>query len=850
MISEQDMDITTRFCSIAKLWLLSLFPILSTNRIPIESGGMFFHYERIISLLAVSFSRYSINLPGESAFQRLIFSGLLGFFAYQRVDYWILVSLHLCTYGQGVFRFIRKILMIDYEEKNVKGVQNPYKETTKKRSHCIELSQLVITTILAHVAIVYLVYSFFNWDSKYSLLQSRIYQQIQSSRIFDHIASHVKKTLAYLVPITEVYSAYDTLLEFVDSNVLHKQMSHLLFVTFHIQIGLSFLGINFLSNEQERKNSLIRLEDLVPADRRNKRSTVPKIENTASGNELNSETRDPSKKFRKNAGPFIFFVAIPYMLQLIFYGGVNMYAYHCFKDDLHRTIRLYSLFDSDNRFVTTASAGKNYRSPAAYASNIETVVSTVYDLINNKIFSLPKLLLLPRIISNQPSLLVKIFPFVILSDYIKALISSTLTSEVERIGVKVKDLESIRTKVEEFDLKNSDLIQRSGSGSLAFTESRWITLTEEIHDLSTRASLMRRSRLYFSWLQRNFVMLTMVDCALAKLIGYGKIIAKDIFIYQRSIEDAIDLLLMRSRAESELASMASSIVTLKELKATWSENENRNLLKCFLINDNDPPAEYLEIKNLTYSRGSTTVQIDNFVLEPNIYAITGANGCGKSTLFRILLSCDTNSKSIDLVSSIAIKKMGSIGMPSSDVVEITQDFYWPLFTKPINWIYMMQLESDIPYSKKRESMITSVVEHLHSLNFYQDTNAVNKNESATSSSLRSDLTEVKEDWFSNLSGGQKSKLELVRKVFLAKECPKVLLIDEAFAPLDPDSKTLVIKKLKTFCSNSFVLVIYHADANVDDLEEDNGGKSCIPSNNFFNKNIHIEGGVVSLRNLC
>lgn len=110
--------------------------------------------------------------------------------------------------------------------------------------------------------------------------------------------------------------------------------------------------------------------------------------------------------------------------------------------------------------------------------------------------------------------------------------------------------------------------------------------------------------------------------------------------------------------------------------------------------------------------------------------------------------------------------MGSIGMPSSDVVEITQDFYWPLFTKPINWIYMMQLESDIPYSKKRESMITSVVEHLHSLNFYQDTNAVNKNESATSSSLRSDLTEVKEDWFSNLSGGQKSKLELVRKVSL------------------------------------------------------------------------------------
>lgn len=37
----------------------------------------------------------------------------------------------------------------------------------------------------------------------------------------------------------------------------------------------------------------------------------------------------------------------------------------------------------------------------------------------------------------------------------------------------------------------------------------------------------------------------------------------------------------------------------------------------------------------------------------------------------------------------------------------------------------------------------------------------------------------------------------------------MILIDEAFAPLDPSSKLLVQEKLKEFCSSSLILVIYH-----------------------------------------
>jgi ABC-type nitrate/sulfonate/bicarbonate transport system ATPase subunit len=44
--------------------------------------------------------------------------------------------------------------------------------------------------------------------------------------------------------------------------------------------------------------------------------------------------------------------------------------------------------------------------------------------------------------------------------------------------------------------------------------------------------------------------------------------------------------------------------------------------------------------------------------------------------------------------------------------------------------------------------------------------------------LTSALQQEREDWFSELSGGQKSKVELVRKVFLRDHCPSVLLIGE------------------------------------------------------------------------
>eukprot|EP00560_Eucampia_antarctica_P006250 CAMPEP_0197827414 /NCGR_PEP_ID=MMETSP1437-20131217/4194_1 /TAXON_ID=49252 ORGANISM="Eucampia antarctica, Strain CCMP1452" /NCGR_SAMPLE_ID=MMETSP1437 /ASSEMBLY_ACC=CAM_ASM_001096 /LENGTH=685 /DNA_ID=CAMNT_0043428243 /DNA_START=646 /DNA_END=2703 /DNA_ORIENTATION=- len=677
-------------------------------------------------------------------------------------------------------------------------------------------------------------------------------------------------TVCYLIPVEEVKEAYSTVSDFVDPYTLKTQVAHLLFITFQIQVAMGTLGINFLRTEQIRKNSLIMLEtkfhdekkrsnDLVnttDTDLREKGKSSLKskgkklkksggdVSNTSAVQTVRKEV-DVSKKFRSGAASFILLAAVPYMFQIIFFGGLNMFAFHCFRDDVHRTVRLTGLFDKGgSRFVNTA-LDSSALDPSSYAKEVDKVVTTTYDMFNRKIFSLPKILLLPAVIARQPFLLVKIFPFILVSDLFKARIVATITSEVERLGMRIGQVRATRTRIENFDLKNSDLVQRSGYGSIEFTERRWIEVTEEIQDLSVRTAIMERSRSYFNWLQRNFVMMALVDCALAKLIAIGRILSADIFVFQRAIEDTIDLILMRSRAESELATMQSAIVKLQALREIWARSENKNILPCKIDESNK---SNLVIENLAYTRGSASVDIDNISLTPGIYAVTGSNGSGKSTLFRVLMGCGTNKKSIDIASSINIVSEGVITMPSSDVVEISQNFYWPLHTKPIDWIYQKHLSTDIEDDDQREQMVSKVEKELRSLHFHNAALDVN----GTEYLLKEELLEEKEDWFGDLSGGQKSKVELVRKVLLHDECPQVLLIDETFAPLDPDSKMLVMGKLKRFCSNSIVLVIYHADVKVENLGDDKGEDEdiCVPSSNFFDDNLHIENGAFSLRAVC
>lgn len=74
----------------------------------------------------------------------------------------------------------------------------------------------------------------------------------------------------------------------------------------------------------------------------------------------------------------------------------------------------------------------------------------------------------------------------------------------------------------------------------------------------------------------------------------------------------------------------------------------------------------------------------------------------------------------------------------------------------------------------------------------------------------------------------------------------MLLIDETMAPLDPGSKKEVMAKLKSFCQGSVVIIIYHTDVQ----ESDDGAVDCVPSNDFFDANIHLVNHTLVKRPVC
>lgn len=201
------------------------------------------------------------------------------------------------------------------------------------------------------------------------------------------------------------------------------------------------------------------------------------------------------------------------------------------------------------------------------------------------------------------------------------------------------EIRAVRTKVESFDLKNAELLQRSGPGASAFTQSRWEELTVRIQKRDNVADLISRSKGFFAFMQRNFVFTVLIDCALASLMAVGKIISAEIFVFSRAIEDAVDMVLIRSRSEAELAQMSTDTEKLKELANLWSKHsQEKTLLPCSVGKASEQ--NKLILRNLHYSRGTASVRADHVEMGAGVYAVSVFQYC----LFSFVKEC-TNSPS-------------------------------------------------------------------------------------------------------------------------------------------------------------------------------------------------------------
>ena len=252
-----------------------------------------------------------------------------------------------------------------------------------------------------------------------------------------------------------------------------------------------------------------------------------------------------------------------------------------------------------------------------------------YNLFSRKLFSVPKLLLLPSIVLKHPLLLAKIFPLIVAADFLKGKFVATLSYEIERLKKEKKDLEGKRTQMEQFDLKNADLIQRSGAASKEFTRKTWATVTAQIQAKGVAHTMLRHTRLYFEWLQKDNIFMTLIYVALADLMAVDVMGSEEIFVFSRAMEDAIDLLLMRGRKEAELSSMESEMNRLRDLVQLWKKGgaeQRHRWVPCHVPVpersdagvdvDVDAPTgtATLQIRDLSFSRG--TAQVRNVIEIP------------------------------------------------------------------------------------------------------------------------------------------------------------------------------------------------------------------------------------------
>lgn len=182
-------------------------------------------------------------------------------------------------------------------------------------------------------------------------------------------------------------------------------------------------------------------------------------------------------------------------------------------------------------------------------------------------------------------------------------------------------LQAKRSKIEGFDVKNADLIQRSTGGkhkesTSPIIKNNWAHITFEIQSLDIRHALLKRTKGYFQWLQSQFILKALVDGAIAMLIATNKLGSADIFVFARAMEDAVDFILTRSRSESELSEMATNVQILNELADLLEMNKNnRKLLHCTIVPPSKNQIFHLAIPNLTYTRGTAKVYFIFFCLD-------------------------------------------------------------------------------------------------------------------------------------------------------------------------------------------------------------------------------------------
>lgn len=196
----------------------------------------------------------------------------------------------------------------------------------------------------------------------------------------------------------------------------------------------------------------------------------------------------------------------------------------------------------------------------------------------------------------------------------------------------------------------------------------------------------------------------------------------------------------------------------------------------------------IKINNLEFTYGDNfNLKIENLhIKNGERVSIIGPNGSGKTTLIKIISKLITNYYGDILIKNKNIKKYANKDL--SKVLAVVPQEFSTIFSYDVESIIST---SRLPYSKR-----FSFFENI------EDKNIIEKSLKYT------DLENMKNKVFSNLSGGEKQRVMIARA--FAQETD-VLLLDEFTSHLDPGHTNQLMKLVEDFSDskNKTVISIFH-----------------------------------------
>ena len=198
----------------------------------------------------------------------------------------------------------------------------------------------------------------------------------------------------------------------------------------------------------------------------------------------------------------------------------------------------------------------------------------------------------------------------------------------------------------------------------------------------------------------------------------------------------------------------------------------------------------LRIENLTKQYG-TNLAVNNLslTLTTGVYGLLGANGAGKTTLMRLL--CDILDPTSGQIAYDGQSIWESGDRYRNVLGYLPQDFgYYPDFTAFKFLMYMSAIKGlSRGFAKERSLELLEEV----------------------------GLLQVKDKKIKTFSGGMKQRLGIAQAML---NDPKVLILDEPTAGLDPKERVRFRNLISTFSQNKIVLLSTHIVSDVEYIAGD------------------------------